>query len=67
MIIEEESEREFLHALLKSPQFGLPEYSADQLVLCRVGRVIAEASIRASGDSAVEAIAKLKSAVPNSP
>lgn len=66
MIIEQESERDFLHAPLKSPQFGLPDYSADQIVLWRVGRAIAEASIRASGDTAVEAIVKLKGADPRS-
>ena len=44
MIIEKESECDFLRALLKSPQFGLPEYTADPIVQRRVGRAVAEAS-----------------------
>ena len=44
MTIEKESERDFLRALLKSPQFGLPEYTADPIVQRRVGRAVAEAS-----------------------
>ena len=44
MIIEKEIERDFLRALLKSPQFGLPEYMADPIVQRRVGRAVAEAS-----------------------
>ncbi len=44
MTIEPESERGFLRALLKSPQLGLPEYSADPIVQRRVGRAVAEAS-----------------------
>src|ERR1035437_10095715 len=44
MIIEKESECDFLRALLKSPQFGLPEYTADPIVQLRVGRAVAEAS-----------------------
>jgi len=42
MIIEQESECDCLRALLKSPQFGLPEYSADPIVQRRVGKTIAE-------------------------
>jgi hypothetical protein len=44
VIIEHESEREFLRALLQSPQFGLPDYEADPIVRRRVGKVIAETS-----------------------
>ena len=44
MIIEQESQSDFLRALLKSPQFGLPDYSADPIVQRRVGRAVAEAS-----------------------
>ena len=44
MIIEKESDRDFLRALLKSPQFGLPGYMADPIVQRRVGRAVAEAS-----------------------
>ena len=44
MIIEQETQSDFLRALLKSPQFGLPDYSADPIVQRRVGRAIAEAS-----------------------
>ena len=44
MIIEKESDRDFLRALLKSPQFGLPEYTAYPIVQRRVGRAVAEAS-----------------------
>jgi hypothetical protein len=44
MIIEQGSQSDFLRALLKSPQFGLPDYSADLIVQRRVGRAIAEAS-----------------------
>ena len=44
MIIEKESECDFLRALLKSPQFGLPGYMADPIVQRRVGRAVAEAS-----------------------
>ena len=43
-IIEKESECDFLRALLKSPQFGLPEYTADPIVQRRVGRAVVEAS-----------------------
>jgi hypothetical protein len=32
VIIKKESECDFLRALLKSPQFGLPEYTADPIV-----------------------------------
>jgi hypothetical protein len=45
MIIQNDSERDFLRALLKSPQYGLPEYSADPIVQRRVGKAVAEASI----------------------
>ena len=43
MIIGQGSQSDFLRALLKSPQFGLPDYSADPIVQRRVGRAIAEA------------------------
>jgi hypothetical protein len=42
MIVEQGSQSDFLRALLKSPQFGLPDYSADPIVQRRVGRAIAE-------------------------
>lgn len=44
MIIEWESEVDFLRALLASPQFGLPAYSDDPNVQRRLGRVLAVAS-----------------------
>ena len=44
MIIENDSERDYLRALLKSPQFGLPEYTVDQIAQRRVGRALAETS-----------------------
>jgi hypothetical protein len=44
MIIEQGSQSDFLRALLRSPQFGLPDYSADPIVQRRVGRAIAEVS-----------------------
>lgn len=44
MITDNNSECDFLRELLKSPQFGLPEYMADPIVQRRVGKAIAEAS-----------------------
>jgi hypothetical protein len=44
MIIKQESQSDFLRGLLKSPQLGLPDYSADPIVQRRVGRAIAETS-----------------------
>ena len=46
MIIRQQEDRDFLRALLDSPQFGLPEYTADPIVQRRVGRVLAETSKR---------------------
>jgi hypothetical protein len=46
MTIKNEAEREALRALLKFPQIGLPEYSADPIVQRRFGRVLAETSTR---------------------
>jgi hypothetical protein len=37
MTIEKEAERDDLRALLKFPQIGLPEYSADPIVQRRFG------------------------------
>jgi hypothetical protein len=44
MTIEKEAERDDLRTLLKFPQIGLPEYSADPIVQRRFGRVLAETS-----------------------
>jgi hypothetical protein len=44
MIIKREFECDLFRAFLKSPQFGLPEYTADPIVQRRVGRAVAEAS-----------------------
>ena len=44
MIIENDSDRDYFRALLRSPQFGLPEYSADPIVQRRVGKALAETS-----------------------
>jgi hypothetical protein len=46
MTIRNEAEREDLRALMKFPQIGLPEYSADPIVQRRVGRAVAETSTR---------------------
>lgn len=42
MIIEQE--RDFLRALLQSPQFGLPDYQDDPTVRNRIGLALAEVS-----------------------
>ena len=44
MTIENDALREELRALLESPQLGLPQYSADPIVLRRVGIALAKAS-----------------------
>jgi len=44
MIIEQDQERDFLRALLQSPQFGLPDYQVDPTVRSRIGMALAEAS-----------------------
>jgi hypothetical protein len=41
MTIENDVLREDFRAWMKSPAIGLPEYSADLQVQCRVGRMIA--------------------------
>lgn len=46
MTTESDDLREQILAQMKSPQLGLPEYSADPIVLRRVGRVLADTSAR---------------------
>jgi hypothetical protein len=41
MMVQRQDERDFLRALLATPQFGLPDYAADPIVQRRVGRVLA--------------------------
>ena len=42
MADKDDTLRKDLLALMKSPQIGLPEYSADPIVQRRVGRMLAE-------------------------
>jgi hypothetical protein len=53
VISEHESERDFLRALLQSPQFGLPDYKDDPIVRRRVGKAIAEASTNFAFNSVI--------------
>ena len=46
MTIETDSAREEILALLKASDVPIPDYSADPLVLRRVGRTIAQAKAR---------------------
>ena len=46
MTIENDALREEILVQMKSPQFGVPEYSADPMVLRRVGRALSELSAR---------------------
>jgi hypothetical protein len=46
MTIKSDGQREQILALMKSPQLVVPDYSADPIVLRRVGRMLAEASAR---------------------
>ena len=46
MTIENDILREQVLALMKSPQLELPDYSADPIVLRRVGKVLSETSAR---------------------
>ena len=55
MIIDQDYECDFLRELLKSPQFGLPEYMDDPIVQRRAGKAIAEASTIFSFHSVIHA------------
>ena len=44
MATDDESLREDLRELMRSPPIGLPEYSADPIIQRRVGRMLAETS-----------------------
>jgi hypothetical protein len=47
MTVENDALHEELLALMKSPQLGVPEYSADPIALRRLGAVLSEISARA--------------------
>jgi hypothetical protein len=54
MTITSDDLREQILALMKSPQLVVPDYSADPIVLRRVGRVIADTSVRVRSRAAEE-------------
>ena len=46
MTMEDDILREQIWALMKAPQLQLPDYSADPLVVRRVGKMLSETSAR---------------------